>query len=193
MRNLATGNINEEVLKSIREHWILPSASDDKLNGLLLIADKVNEVSQLNTIANSIASDPLPQQSLKNEIADLRAQLLEYLVQDPDNLTGMEVAEGISHIRPDCNETVPASLFSGCISRFGAPKKSLNRNMAGDQTPSGKLSSADTQKTKVKAKARAHPHMRSHLLRIVEGVHLGLDSPITEGGDGGCQLYWRIE
>ncbi|GBM03188.1 hypothetical protein AVEN_70606-1 [Araneus ventricosus] len=51
------------------------SVSNDKLDGLSLIADKVNGVSHFDPVVNSVASNSSVIQSLKDEIADLRAEI----------------------------------------------------------------------------------------------------------------------
>ncbi|GBM53614.1 hypothetical protein AVEN_105498-1 [Araneus ventricosus] len=81
MRHLAAEKVNEDVLRSI---WMqrlptsmqqIPSVSSDNLNGLSLIADKFNDISHFDTVVNSVASDNLAMQSLRNEIWDLRAEI----------------------------------------------------------------------------------------------------------------------
>ncbi|GBN26060.1 hypothetical protein AVEN_122819-1 [Araneus ventricosus] len=51
------------------------SVSNDNLDGLSLIADKVNEVSHFDTVVNSVASDNSVIQSFRDEIAELRLEL----------------------------------------------------------------------------------------------------------------------
>lgn len=80
MKNLASGGIGDDVLKSL---WInrLPTAtqqilavSNDSLDGLAMIADKINEVSHFDPVVNTVITDSSSIQSLKNEIAELRAE-----------------------------------------------------------------------------------------------------------------------
>ncbi|GBN34572.1 hypothetical protein AVEN_81803-1 [Araneus ventricosus] len=79
MRNLAV--VSEDVLRTI---WMqrLPttmqqilSVSNDNLDELSLIANKVKEVSHFSTVVNSVASDNLVIQSFREEISELRAEL----------------------------------------------------------------------------------------------------------------------
>ncbi|GBM27055.1 hypothetical protein AVEN_256973-1 [Araneus ventricosus] len=81
MRNSAAGNIVDDVLKSI---WMqrLPtsiqqilSVSKDSLDGLAQIADKVNEVSSFRPEVNAVVSENSELQSLREEVANLRAEL----------------------------------------------------------------------------------------------------------------------
>ncbi|GBL90966.1 Transposon Ty3-I Gag-Pol polyprotein [Araneus ventricosus] len=81
MRNLAAGNIVDDVLKSI---WMqrLPtsiqqilSVSKDSLDGLAQIADKVNEVSSFRPEVNAVVSENSELRSLREEVANLRAEL----------------------------------------------------------------------------------------------------------------------
>ncbi|GBN92103.1 hypothetical protein AVEN_19230-1 [Araneus ventricosus] len=51
------------------------SVSNDNLDGLFSIADKVNEVSYFDTVVNSVASDNSVIQSFRDEIAELRAEI----------------------------------------------------------------------------------------------------------------------
>ncbi|GBN84802.1 hypothetical protein AVEN_54283-1 [Araneus ventricosus] len=81
MRNLAAEKFSEDVFKTI---WMqrLPtsiqqilSVSNDNLDGLSLIADKVNEISHFDTVDNAVASDNSLIQSFIDEIAELRAEI----------------------------------------------------------------------------------------------------------------------
>ncbi|GBL99473.1 hypothetical protein AVEN_68764-1 [Araneus ventricosus] len=81
MRNLAAGNIVDDVLKSI---WMqrLPtsiqqilSVSKDSLDDLAQIADKVNEVSSFRPEVNAVVPENSEIQSLREEVANLRAEL----------------------------------------------------------------------------------------------------------------------
>ncbi|GBL95843.1 hypothetical protein AVEN_227097-1 [Araneus ventricosus] len=80
MRNLAAGNIVDDVLKSI---WMqrLPtsiqqilSVSKDTLDGLAQISDKVNEVSSFRREVNAVLSENSELQSL-GEVTNLSAEL----------------------------------------------------------------------------------------------------------------------
>ncbi|GBM60158.1 hypothetical protein AVEN_86295-1 [Araneus ventricosus] len=81
MRNLAAEKVSEDVLKTI---WMqrLPTSiqqiltvSNDNLDGLSLIADKVSKVSHFDTVVNAVASDNSVIQSFRDEIAELRAEI----------------------------------------------------------------------------------------------------------------------
>lgn len=80
MKNLAAGKVGDDVLQSI---WMqrLPvsiqqilSVSSDNLDGLALIADKVNEVSSFTPVLSAVTSEKSDMQSLRDEIAELRAE-----------------------------------------------------------------------------------------------------------------------
>ncbi|GBN74256.1 hypothetical protein AVEN_76641-1 [Araneus ventricosus] len=82
MRNLAAVKVSEGVLRTI---WMqrLPtsiqqilSVSNDNLDVLSLIADKVNEVSRFDAVVNSVASDNSVIQSFRDEISEFRAELM---------------------------------------------------------------------------------------------------------------------
>ncbi|GBO17010.1 hypothetical protein AVEN_143953-1 [Araneus ventricosus] len=51
------------------------SVSNDNLDGLSLIADKVNEVSHFDTVVNAVDSNKSVLQSFRDEIAELRAEI----------------------------------------------------------------------------------------------------------------------
>ncbi|GBL95501.1 hypothetical protein AVEN_96104-1 [Araneus ventricosus] len=81
MRNLAAGNIVDDVLMSI---WMqrLPtsiqqilSVSKDSLDSFAQIADKVNEVSSFRPEVNTVVSENSELQSLGEEVANLGAEL----------------------------------------------------------------------------------------------------------------------
>ncbi|GBL95246.1 hypothetical protein AVEN_37711-1 [Araneus ventricosus] len=81
VRNLAAEKVSEDVLKTI---WMqrLPtsiqqilSVSNVNLDGLSLIADKVNEVSHFDTVVNAVASDNSLIQSCRDEIAELLTEI----------------------------------------------------------------------------------------------------------------------
>ncbi|GBO41809.1 hypothetical protein AVEN_194101-1 [Araneus ventricosus] len=81
MRNLAAEKVREDVLRTIWMQGLptsiqqISSVSNDNLDGLSLIADKVNEVSHFDTVVNSVASDNSVIQSFRDEISELRAEL----------------------------------------------------------------------------------------------------------------------
>ncbi|GBN95159.1 hypothetical protein AVEN_64429-1 [Araneus ventricosus] len=81
MRNLAAEKVSEDVLRTI---WMqrLPtsmqqilSVSNGNLDGLSLIADKVNEISHFDTVVNSVASDNSVIQSFRDKISELRKRI----------------------------------------------------------------------------------------------------------------------
>ncbi|GBM09836.1 hypothetical protein AVEN_3008-1, partial [Araneus ventricosus] len=89
--------VSEDVLRTI---WMqrLPtsmqqilSVSNDNLDGLSLIADKVNEVSHFDTVVNSVASDNSVIQSFRDKISELRAELRGYLFPDSDSQAGVNM------------------------------------------------------------------------------------------------------
>ncbi|GBM83521.1 hypothetical protein AVEN_238283-1 [Araneus ventricosus] len=79
MRNLAAGNIVDDVLKSIWKQRLptsiqqILSVSKHSLDGLAQIADKVNEVSSFRPEVNAVVFENSELQSLRKEVANLRA------------------------------------------------------------------------------------------------------------------------